>query len=85
MEKCVYAELSTPLSAKHFVSSPKGSIYGLAATPSRYNNSDLRAPTPIKNFYLTGVDIVSTGIGGALNSGLITAATIDKRVLLKLL
>ncbi len=85
MSKCVYAELSTPLSAKHFVSSPKGSIYGLAATPDRYNNSDLRAPTPIKNFYLTGVDIVSTGIGGALNSGLITASTIDKRVLIKLL
>ena len=35
---------------------------------------ELRPKTPIKNYYLTGQDIVTVGIGGALMSGLVTAA-----------
>jgi hypothetical protein len=39
---------------------------------------ELRPKTPIKNFYMTGQDIVTVGIGGALMSGVITAAHVSK-------
>ena len=72
--KIDYYELSTPLSTKHFVHYEKGEIYGLDHTPERFRMKELRPKTPIKNYYLTGQDIVTVGIGGALMSGLLTAA-----------
>lgn len=72
--KIDYYELSTPLSTKHFVHYDKGEIYGLDHTPERFRMQELRPKTPIKNYYLTGQDIVTVGIGGALMSGVLTAA-----------
>lgn len=72
--KIDYYELSTPLSTKHFVNYAKGEIYGLDHSPARFRMKELRPKTPIKNLYLTGQDIVTVGIGGALMSGLLTAA-----------
>lgn len=72
--KIDYYELSTPLSTKHFVNYEKGEIYGLDHSPARFRQTELRPKTPIKNLYLTGQDIVTVGIGGALMSGLLTAA-----------
>ena len=69
-------ELSSPLTTKNFVNYEKGELYGIDHTPSRFNQKFLRPKTPIKNLYLTGQDIVSAGVGGALFSGLITAASI---------
>jgi all-trans-retinol 13,14-reductase len=69
-------ELSSPLTTKNFVNYDKGELYGIDHTPSRFNQKFLRPKTPIKNLYLTGQDIVSAGVGGALFSGLITAASI---------
>jgi all-trans-retinol 13,14-reductase len=67
-----YSELSTPLSTAHFGNYQKGEIYGLNHTPKRFEQDWLRPETPIKNFYLTGQDIVTCGIGGALCSGVLT-------------
>jgi len=72
-------ELSTPLSTKHFVNYQKGEIYGLEHTPKRFEDKSLRAITPIKNFYLTGQDIVTAGIGGAFNAAVITASAMLKK------
>jgi len=76
-------ELSTPLSTKHFVNYKKGEIYGLEHTPKRFKDSTLRAITPIKNFYLTGQDIVTAGIGGAFNASVITASAMLKKNMMK--
>ena len=76
--KIDYYELSTPLSTKHFVHYEKGEIYGLDHSPARFRMKELRPKTPIKNFYMTGQDIVTVGIGGALMSGVITAARVSK-------
>jgi len=79
-------ELSTPLSTKSFVNYSQGEIYGLKHTPERFNDKTLRAITPIKNFYLTGQDIATAGIGGALNSAILTAsAMLKKNILNKIL
>jgi all-trans-retinol 13,14-reductase len=72
--KIDYYELSTPLSTKHFVNYEHGEIYGLDHSPARFRMKELRPKTSIKNLYLTGQDIVTVGVGGALMSGLLTAA-----------
>jgi all-trans-retinol 13,14-reductase len=43
----------------------------------------LNARTPIKNFYLTGQDIVSAGVGGAMFSGVVTASAMQGKNLVK--
>lgn len=80
--KIDYYELSTPLSTKHFVNYEKGEIYGLDHTPDRFRLKFLRPQTPIKNFYLTGQDVVTAGVGAALFAGLITASAMLKKNLM---
>lgn len=76
-------ELSTPLSTKNFTGYQSGEIYGLEHSPERFRNENLTPHTPIKNLYLTGQDIVSCGIGGALMGGLITSSAILRKNLIK--
>jgi len=77
LRSCVdHYELSSPLTTKNFVNYDKGELYGLDHTPARFSQKFLRPKTPIKGLYLTGQDIVSAGVGGALFSGLITATAI---------
>lgn len=80
--KIDYYELSTPLSTAHFVNYEQGEIYGIDHNTQRFEQRFLKPRTGIKNFYLTGQDIVSCGIGGALFSGLITASAITNKNLL---
>ncbi|PWI31040.1 FAD-dependent oxidoreductase [Flavobacteriaceae bacterium LYZ1037] len=78
-------ELSTPLTTQHFVNYQKGEVYGLAHGPSRFRQTFLKPRTPIKKFYLTGQDIVTAGVGGALFSGALTSmAIIGENVLKKI-
>ncbi|WP_419193446.1 phytoene desaturase family protein [Kolteria novifilia] len=72
-------ELSTPLSTEHFMGHRKGAIYGLAATPARFLEKRLRPRTAIKGLYLTGTDICTLGVAGALSGGFLTASAIAGR------
>ncbi len=63
-------ELSTPLSMAHFTSRHTGSMYGIPATPERYRSQDLSAKTPLAGLYLSGSDVCSLGIVGALMGGM---------------
>lgn len=74
--KIDYYELSSPLSTKNFTSYEKGEIYGIDHTPDRFRQKFLRPRTPIKNLYLTGQDVVTAGIGGALFGGILAASAI---------
>lgn len=78
-----HAELSTPLSTRHFAGYSQGEPYGLAHTPARFEQRFLRPRTPIRNLYLTGQDIAVCGIAGALVSGALTASSLLGRNLLK--
>jgi all-trans-retinol 13,14-reductase len=69
-----HAELSTPVSTRHFMNYEKGEIYGIAATPARYALRSLSARTPVRNLYLTGQDVASLGVVGALYGGVISAS-----------
>lgn len=77
--KIDYYELSTPLSTRHFTGHQEGEIYGLAHTPERFQQTFLRATTPIKNLYLTGQDIVIASIGGGLMGGILCTSAILKK------
>jgi len=81
--KVAYYELSTPLTTQHFVNYEKGEIYGLDHSPSRFRQKFLKPQTPIKNFYLTGQDIVTAGVGGALFSGVLTTMAVTGKNVLK--
>ena len=81
--KVSYYELSTPLSTQHFVNYKEGEIYGLDHSPSRFRQKYLQPRTPIKNFYLTGQDIVTAGVGGALFAGVLTASAVTGKNVLK--
>ncbi|MDZ4846572.1 MAG: NAD(P)/FAD-dependent oxidoreductase [Chitinophagales bacterium] len=72
-------EMSTPLSTANFVNYARGEIYGINHTPDRFALKFLRPATPVKNLYLTGQDIATCGVAGALMSGLLTASAILKR------
>lgn len=71
-EALVYAELSTPLSTRWFAQYRSGEIYGLEHTPARFTQQGLHPVTPIKGLYLTGQDVLTAGVGGALTGGLMT-------------
>jgi all-trans-retinol 13,14-reductase len=82
--KVDFAELSTPLTTRHFMNHEAGEIYGLTSTPERFKLRCLRPGTPIKNLYLTGQDICSLGVVGAMFGGVLTASTILRRNLMRL-
>jgi all-trans-retinol 13,14-reductase len=80
----VHAELSTPLTTRHFMNYAEGEIYGVAATPARYALRELGARTPVRGLYLTGTDVVSLGVAGALFGGVVCAsAVLGKNLLSK--
>ena len=69
-----FHELSTPLSTKHFSAYESGEIYGLDHTPERFGLRSLRPKTGLKGLFLTGQDISTAGVGGAMMGGLICAS-----------
>lgn len=77
-----HAELSTPLSTRHFTAHEHGEIYGLSHVPRRFR-LPLRAQTPVEGLFLTGQDLVSCGVAGALMGGAITAAAVLGTTLVK--
>ena len=78
-----YYELSTPLSTKSMANYEKGELYGIDHNPQRFEQQWLKPKTPIKNLYLTGQDIVTVGLAGALASGVLTSSVILKKNLFR--
>lgn len=70
-----HTELSTPLTVTSMTGHPNGAIYGLAATPQR-----MREPigvfTPVPGVLLTGADVCTPGIQGALMGGVFATAAL---------
>jgi phytoene dehydrogenase-like protein len=77
-----HAELSTPLSTRHFAGHPRGEIYGLSHTPARFASRQLRPRTPVAGLYLTGADVCTAGVAGAVMGGVLAASVIARRSLL---
>ena len=69
-----FHELSTPLSTRWFQWNEKGEIYGLDHFVERFQQSFLHPVTPLKNFYLTGSDVMTAGVGGAMMGGVMATS-----------
>jgi all-trans-retinol 13,14-reductase len=74
-----HAEVSTPLTTRHFANYQAGEAYGLNATPARFRLRSLCAQTPVRNLFLTGQDVATLGVTGALFGGAIAASAILRR------
>ena len=70
--KVDYFEVSTPLSTDWFGGYQHGELYGLAHTPERMQQSWLRPQTRIPGLWLTGQDILTCGVTGAMMAGFLT-------------
>lgn len=83
------AELATPLSTEWFHLYDRGEIYGLDHDAQRFRQAWLHPVTPVKGLYLTGQDVVTAGVGGALMGGVMSTAALlgwrESRRLWKLL
>lgn len=77
-------ELSTPLSTVHFTGHERGAVYGLDTTPARFASRALDIRTPVPGLLLTGQDVVTPGVAGALMGGILSAAVMEPRVFTKL-
>ncbi len=74
--KIDYYEASSPLSTEYFCEYQQGEIYGLEHDPSRFEQHWLKPKTKIPGLWLTGQDILSCGVAGAMIAGLVTAIKI---------
>jgi all-trans-retinol 13,14-reductase len=75
----VVSELSTPLTTQHFVNAARGETYGMAHTPVRFASRDLKPVTPVPGLYLTGQDVSTCGVAGALAGAVACASAVLRR------
>ena len=76
----VFRELATPLSTVAVTGHRKGAFYGLDVTPERMLSAALRMKTPVKGLFLSGQDVATPGIPGAMWGGVLCAGSIDPKV-----
>ncbi len=83
-ELVVFRELSTPLATASITGHHEGRFYGLDGTPERVMSDALSTRTPIDGLYISGQDVISQGIQGALWGGILCAASVDPKVFRKI-
>ena len=69
-----HIDVSTPLTIEHYISQPGGTCYGLPETPERLKGGPIGPATPVPGLFLTGQDVLGSGIGGALMGGVAAAS-----------
>ena len=85
-DKVEYFEVGTPLSNQFYIASPKGEIYGCDHNKERFSpitTAMMRPDTPIPGLYLTGQDVSTCGLSGAMQGGIMTSTVILKRNLME--
>ncbi len=75
-----HRNLATPLATAGITGHEQGSFLGLENTPRRATSPALRMKTPIRGLYLSGQDVVTPGIFGAMWGGVLAAASVDPHV-----
>jgi len=74
--KVDYYEVSTPLSTQWFCAYRRGELYGLDHNPARLRQTWLGPRTRIGGLWLTGQDVLTCGVTGAMMAGLLTTTAI---------
>eukprot|EP01134_Creolimax_fragrantissima_P006953 CFRG6953T1 len=84
--KVIHNSLGTPLTNNHFMNSSRGEVYALDHTVERFaahSQSFLNPKTPIKGLYVTGQDVLFSGVVTAFFSGIMTVACMSYIAMLK--
>lgn len=74
--KIDYYEVSTPLSTEYFCEYKRGELYGLDHDATRLQQTWLGPRTRFKGLWLTGQDVLTCGVTGAMMAGLLTTSAI---------
>uniref|UniRef100_A0A3P9IR78 Si:ch1073-13h15.3 n=1 Tax=Oryzias latipes TaxID=8090 RepID=A0A3P9IR78_ORYLA len=78
-DKLVFQDVATPLTNMHYLGSQRGAMYSAEHNLERFYAEAVvknRCKTPVKNLYISGQDVFSCGIAGALHGGLLCASTV---------
>jgi all-trans-retinol 13,14-reductase len=75
-------EVSTPLTYETFAKRERGGFMGVASSPQRFTQDWLRPATPVQGLYLTGQDVATDGVIGALVGATLCASVILGRDLM---
>ncbi|XP_046889006.1 inactive all-trans-retinol 13,14-reductase [Hypomesus transpacificus] len=78
-EKLVFQDVATPLTNMHYLGAQRGAMYSAEHNLDRFHAEAVarnRCNTPVKNLFISGQDVFSCGIAGALHGGLLCASTV---------
>ncbi|WP_321924739.1 phytoene desaturase family protein [Paraburkholderia guartelaensis] len=76
----VFQEVSTPLTMAAYSGAHRGASYGLEVSPRRFLSESLNVRTPVPRLFLTGQDVTSPGVTGAMMGGVLAAASIAHQI-----
>ncbi|XP_034564182.1 inactive all-trans-retinol 13,14-reductase [Notolabrus celidotus] len=83
-DKLVFQDVATPLSNMHYLGAQRGAMYSAEHNLDRFQAEAVarnRSDTPVKNLFMSGQDVFSCGIAGALHGGLLCAATVLDQII----
>lgn len=75
----VQMDVATPITNEFYIRSTEGNVYGTEKSLMQVGPWTFKNKAEIDDLYLCGASVLAHGVGGALNSGIQTAATILNR------